>query len=99
MHSMPALAARRAGLSGAIGAIGSLRVFDGANTPLAFCHFWKNSRMSPARSLITGRLASGPIVSLPPPATFDTWVRQAQRGLPFTVIAHEPHIPTRPAKG
>src|SRR4029079_13752568 len=99
MHSIALLAVKRAGSSGRIGAIGSARVFDGANTPLARCHLSKHSRMSAARSLITGRLASGPIVSLPPLATFDTWVRQVQRGLPFTVIAQEPHMPTPQAEG
>src|SRR3954463_13390603 len=98
MHSIALLASTRAGLSGAMGSTGSARVFDGANTPLASCHFSKKARMSAARSLITGRLASGPIVSLPLDATFATWVRQVQRGLPFTVIAQEPHMPTRQAK-
>ena len=54
--------------------------------------------MSVARSLITGRLSSGPISSRPLPATLATWVRQVQRGWPFTVMAQEPHTPTRQAK-
>ena len=47
---------------------------------------------------MTGRLASGPISSLPSAVTLDTCVRQVQRGTPLTVIAQEPHTPTRQAK-
>jgi hypothetical protein len=43
-------------------------------------------------------LASGPMASASPFATLSTCVRQVQRGAPFTVIAHEPHMPTRHAK-
>jgi hypothetical protein len=32
------------------------------------------------------------------PTTLDTCVRQVQRAWPLTVIAHEPHMPTRQAK-
>ena len=57
--------------------------------------------MSVVKSLITARFSSGPISSRPLPAafatTFVTWVRQVQRGRPLTVIAHEPHTPTRQA--
>src|ERR1700683_2000378 len=96
MHSMAAFAALRAGLSGLIGAIASLRVADGVNAPLACCHFSKKGAMSVARSLMIGRFSSGPISrrSLP---TFATCVRQVQRGRPLTVMAHEPHMPTRQA--
>jgi len=54
--------------------------------------------MSVARSLMTGRFSNGPISSLPSSATFETWVRQVQRGRPLTVMAHDPHMPTRQAK-
>ena len=37
---------------------------------------------------MTGRLASGPISSRPFSTTFETCVRQVQRGRPLTVIAH-----------
>ena len=47
---------------------------------------------------MTGRFASGPIVSRPPVATLETWARQVQRGRPLTVMAQEPHMPTRQAK-
>ena len=54
--------------------------------------------MSVAKSLMTGKFSNGPISSRPLPATFDTWVRQVQRGLPLTVMAQEPQTPTRQAK-
>ncbi len=44
---------------------------------------------------MTGRLRSGATDSPVPSSTFLTWVRQVQRGLPLTVIAQEPHMPTR----
>ena len=69
-----------------------------AKAPLACCHFSKKTRMSAAKSLMTGRFWSGPISSRPLLATLDTCVRQVQRGRPFTVMAHEPHMPTRQAK-
>src|SRR2546428_760593 len=50
------------------------------------------------RSRITGSLSSGAINSLLSRATLSTWVRQVQRGTPFTLIAHEPHMPTRQVK-
>ena len=36
-----------------------------------------------------GRFSSGPMVSRPFDATFDTCVRHVQRGRPLTVIAHD----------
>ena len=30
-------------------------------------------------------------------STFFTWVRQVQRGTPLTIMAQEPHMPTRQA--
>ncbi len=66
--------------------------------PFARAHLSKNSRMSVTRSRITGRFASGAISSAPSPATASTCVRQVQRARPLTVIAHEPHMPTRHAK-
>src|SRR5690242_15817018 len=98
MHSIAASTALRDGVWGLIGATGSFLVCVGANAPLACCHFSKNGCMSVVRSLITGKFASGPICRLPVPATLATWVRQVQRGLPLTVIAHEPQTPTRQAK-
>jgi hypothetical protein len=95
MHSIAASAAIRAGLSGLIGSMSSLRVREGAKAPFACCHFSKKGRMSVARSLITGRFSSGPILSWPRTATRDTCVRQVHRGRPFTVMAQEPHMPTR----
>ena len=47
---------------------------------------------------MTGRLRNGAMRSRPPAAARWTWVRQVQRGLPFTVMAQEPHMPTRQAK-
>ena len=76
----------------------SLRVAVGVNCPRERAHLSKNSRMSATRSRTTGRLASGARRSAPSCATLSTCVRQVQRGLPFTVIAHEPHMPTRQAK-
>ena len=98
MHSIAASAARRAALSGAMRSIGSFRVFDGAKRPFAACHFSKNGAMSVARSLMTGRFSSGPMVSRPRVATLETCARQVQRGRPLTVMAQEPHMPTRQAK-
>ena len=54
--------------------------------------------MSQARSLMTGRLASGPISTCPSSTTLEMCVRQVQRGRPLTVMAQEPHMPTRQAK-
>ena len=45
-----------------------------------------------------GRLASGPISRRPSSTTRETCVRQVQRGRPLTVMAHDPHMPTRQAK-
>src|SRR5579859_6367280 len=97
MHSIAALAASRGALAGAIGSIASSRVLVGANAPLASRHFSKKRLMSVTRSLTTGRFSSGPMVRLPSRVTFDAWVRQVQRGRQFTVIAHDPHTPTRQA--
>src|SRR5215467_12839769 len=97
MHSMAALAARRAGLSGVIASVSSWRVLVGMNAPLASRHFSKKRVISVARSLITGRFSSGPILRPPFLTTFDTWVRQVQRGRPLTVMAQEPQTPTRQA--
>ena len=58
----------------------------------------KTIKVSVARSLTTGRLASGASVKAPSRTTVATRVRQVQRGRPFTVIAHDPHMPTRHAK-
>ena len=44
---------------------------------------------------MTGMLASGESFSLPPFATVATRARQVQRGRPLTVMAQEPHMPTR----
>ena len=43
-------------------------------------------------------LASGARESLPPFATIATWARQVQRGRPLTVMAQDPHMPTRQEK-
>ena len=97
MHSIAASTARRAFDAGAIVAKSSWRVAVGTNCPFARAHLSKNSRMSVTRSRITGRCASGAISSAPSPATASTCVRQVQRARPLTVIAHEPHMPTRQA--
>src|SRR6202011_4029181 len=97
MHSIAASAARRAALPGVMVSIGSSRVFEGTNEPLACRHFSKKGRISVARSLITGKFSSGPISIRPPAETFATWVRHVHRGRPLTIIAHEPHTPTRQA--
>ena len=47
---------------------------------------------------MTGRFSNGPMVSRPRDATFETCVRQVQRGRPLTVMAQDPHMPTRQAK-
>ena len=47
---------------------------------------------------MTGRFDSGAISSVPSRRDLRTWVRQVQRATPLTVIAHEPHMPTRQAK-
>jgi hypothetical protein len=73
-------------------------VREGTKAPFACCHFSKKGRMSVVKSLITGRFSSGPISSWPRVATRDTCVRQVQRGRPLTVMAQEPHMPTRQAK-
>ena len=88
---------RRCGVSGEMSLTGSARVVVGLNAPLASCHFSKNGAMSAARSLITGRLASGAISSRPFSTTLETCVRQVHRGRPLTVMAQEPHTPTRHA--
>jgi hypothetical protein len=75
MHSMAASAAIRAALPGRMRGIASVRVRDGAKAPLASRHFSKNGAMSAVRSLMAGRFSSGPISSLPLPATLATWVR------------------------
>ena len=46
---------------------------------------------------MTGRFSNGPMVSRPFAITFETCVRQVQRGRPLTVMAQEPHMPTRQA--
>src|SRR3974390_731567 len=98
MHSIALSMAIREGLSGRIAATVSLRVADGANKPFACCHFSQKRGMSAARSLINGRFPNGASLSVLPCTTFDTCVRQVQRGTPFTVIAQEPQTPTRQAK-
>jgi hypothetical protein len=98
IHSIAALAAIRIGLSGLIAGTGSSRVSVGAKAPFASCQRSKNLVMSVARSLMTGRFSNGPISSRRCSATFATWVRQVQRGRPLTVMAHDPHMPTRQAK-
>jgi hypothetical protein len=54
--------------------------------------------MSTARSRITGMFFRGWMRRVPSSATLSTWVRQVQRGLPFTVMAQDPQTPTRQAK-
>jgi len=98
MHSMPAFAAMRSGEAGSMRAKSSWRVLAPRKRPFARAHLSKNSPMSVARSLMTGRFASGAISSESPSTTFDTCVRQVQRATPLTLIAHEPHMPTRQEK-
>ncbi len=71
---------------------------DGTKPPFARAHLSKNGAMSTTRSRMIGRLPSGPTRMRPCRATRATWVRQVQRGPPLTVMAHEPHMPTRQAK-
>ncbi len=97
MHSIPASTARRSGLSGGIRAGGSAAPAEGTTEPPAFRHFSKNPVMSVTRSRITGAFPKGPMRSRPAGATLATWLRQVQRGRPLTVMAQEPHIPTRQA--
>jgi hypothetical protein len=68
-----------------------------ANTPTCI-HLSKKASISQARSLTRFMLRRGSIVSWPSLATRLTWVRQVQRGVPFTVIAQEPQTPTRQEK-
>ena len=98
MHSMPASTARRASVPGATAGIGSRRVVAPSNRPPARRHLSKNGARSHTRSLMRGRLRSGSMTSRPSPATSFTWLRHVHRARPFTVIAHEPHTPTRHAK-
>ena len=72
-------------------------VFAPVKRPSARAHLSKNSRMSVTRSRTTGRFFSGAMSSRPSAATASTWVRQVQRGSSFTVIAQDPHMPTRHA--
>src|SRR3981081_2875718 len=95
MHSIPASTFFLSAESGGTRAKSSRFVLVPPKLPFARAHLSKNSRMSVTRSRITGRLRSGPITSLFSRATLSTWVRQVQRGTPFTLIAHEPHMPTR----
>jgi hypothetical protein len=44
---------------------------------------------------MTGRLRSGATSSLSCLATLSTCVLHVHLGTPFTIIAHDPHIPTR----
>ena len=54
--------------------------------------------MSTLRSLITGMFLSGAMRRRPSLATRPTWVRHVHRATPLTVMAHEPHMPTRQEK-
>ena len=96
MHSMPASAALRSGSSGRTGSSGG--ALEGTNRASASRHFSKKGAMSTARSRMTGRFLSGPMRTRPLRAACETWVRQVHRGRPLTVIAQEPHMPTRQAK-
>src|SRR5512145_2830736 len=98
MHSIAASAAARSLADGGTKAKSSDRDAAGEKTPLARVHFSKNSVMSQTRSLITGKFRNGATVSRPPRVALSTWVRQVQRGRPLTVMAHDPHMPTRQAK-
>src|SRR5688572_13026458 len=98
MHSMFSSTSFLSGDCGGTLAKSSLRVFVPLNCPLAAAHLSKNGVMSVTRSFTTGRLCRGPISSMSPSATTETCVRHVQRALPLTVIAHEPHMPTRHAK-
>src|SRR5690242_21296317 len=97
MHSMVASIARRFADAGSTRAKPSRRVAVGTNDPFAFAHLSKNGAMSTTRSRTIGRWLSGAISSAPPAVTASTCVRHVQRALPFTVIAHDPHMPTRQA--
>src|ERR1043166_1228895 len=97
MHSIASSARLRGALSGLTRAKSSLRVAVGWNCPLALAHLSKNGLISVTRSFTTGRLGSGPISRVSPAVASATCVRQVQRALPFTFIAHEPHMPTRQA--
>ncbi|MCY1541324.1 hypothetical protein D9M68_770090 [compost metagenome] len=94
---MAASASFRFLLWGDTSAGGSLRVAVPTKVFPARAHFWKNSRMSTTRSLIRGMLRKGSITITPSSSTRLTWVRHVQRGLPLTVIAQDPHTPTRQA--
>ena len=96
--SIAASAAMRAVPSGLMRSISSLRVRAGTNAPFARCHLSKKGRMSAAKSLMMGKFSSGAISRRPSLTTLETCVRQVQRGRPFTVMAQEPHMPTRQAK-
>src|ERR1700694_6113906 len=94
MHSIPASTFFLSAESGGTRASSSCLVLLPPKLPFARAHLSKNSRMSVTRSRITGRLRRGAITRLFSRETLSTWVRQVQRGTPFTVIAHEPHMPT-----
>jgi hypothetical protein len=97
MHSMLASIALRSAESGAMRAKSSALVLVPSKCPPARSHLSKKVRMSVTRSRITGRLRKGRSSRRSLPATLSTCVRQVHRGTPFTVIAHEPHMPTRQA--
>src|SRR3954451_11513186 len=97
MHSIARSAAIHASLVGNTGATSSRLVVEGAKTPFAACHFSKKGVMSTARSLMIGKFSSGAISTEPFLATAEICVRQVHRGRPLTVIAQDPHMPTRQA--
>src|SRR5688572_1094040 len=98
MHSIPASTAFRSTEAGGTTAKGSAFVALPEKLPLALAHLSKNSRMSVTRSRITGRFFNGAMDKASFFKTRSTWVLQVQRGTPLTVMAQEPHIPTRHAK-
>ena len=92
-----AVAPAAAGEPGGTCTKSSRRVAPPRKRPWATAHLSKKGAISVTRSRTTWRLPRGAISRRPSPATLSTWVRQVQRARPFTVIAHEPHMPTRHA--
>ena len=51
-----------------------------------------NRRSKPTtRSRTTGKFCMGSTVTAPSPSS-DSFVKHARRGLPFTIMPHDPHV-------
>ena len=71
---------------------------DGANTPLRLLPLLEERRHVGGEILDDRQVGERPDLEPAAFATLATCVRQVQRGRPLTVMAQEPHMPTRQAK-